>query len=99
MVKWRVLLRRRRLLLLLRRQRIFAYQFDGKRYDAGTPLGLLKAAVELALQHPDLGPEFKEFLRGLQLGRNQRNHAKVRRTLVVGREAGDEPRGPRVADV
>ncbi|MBI3952950.1 MAG: UTP--glucose-1-phosphate uridylyltransferase GalU [Chloroflexi bacterium] len=54
--------------LLLRGQRIFAYQFEGTRYDAGTPLGFLKASVELALQHPELGPQFRQFLRRLDLG-------------------------------
>jgi len=57
--------------LLLRRQRIFAYQFEGTRYDAGTPLGFLKASVALALQHPELGAEFRQFLRHLDLGHDK----------------------------
>ena len=61
--------------LLLRRQRIFAYQFEGTRYDAGTPLGFLKASVALALQHPELGPEFRQFLRHLDLGHDKGHDA------------------------
>ncbi|OGO50719.1 MAG: UTP--glucose-1-phosphate uridylyltransferase [Chloroflexi bacterium RBG_16_68_14] len=55
------------LALLLRRQPVFAYRFQGRRYDTGRPLGLLKASVELALQRPDMGPELRRYLRGLDL--------------------------------
>ena len=48
--------------LLLRQQKVYAYQFEGKRYDTGKPLGLLQASVELALSSPDFGVEFAEFL-------------------------------------
>ena len=55
------------LALLLKRQPVYAYEFEGKRYDAGTPLGFLKASVELALRRPDLGNAFREYLRKLDL--------------------------------
>ena len=45
----------------------YAYAFEGKRYDAGTTMGWLKASVELALQRPDLGSEFRTYLAGLEL--------------------------------
>ena len=51
--------------LLLKQQAIYAYEFDGVRYDAGTPSGWLKATVALALKHPDLGQELREYLRQL----------------------------------
>ena len=44
-------------------QEVYAYEFEGTRYDAGTTMGWLKASVELALQRPDLGPEFRAYLR------------------------------------
>ncbi len=47
-------------------QEVFAYEFEGTRYDAGTTMGWLKASVELALQRPDLAPEFRTYLAGLQ---------------------------------
>jgi UTP--glucose-1-phosphate uridylyltransferase len=55
--------------LLLQQQDIYAYWFEGRRYDTGTPLGLLKASVDLALRSPDLGPQFAAYLRGLKLHR------------------------------
>ena len=51
--------------LLLQKQAVYGYEFEGKYYDAGTPLGLLKATVSLALNHPEIGAEFKKFLRRL----------------------------------
>ncbi|MBE9501737.1 MAG: UTP--glucose-1-phosphate uridylyltransferase, partial [Chloroflexi bacterium] len=50
---------------LLQKQAVYGYEFEGQRYDAGKTLGLLKATVALALNHPEIGAEFKEFLRGL----------------------------------
>ncbi|HMN74605.1 MAG TPA: UTP--glucose-1-phosphate uridylyltransferase GalU [Burkholderiaceae bacterium] len=52
---------------LLRREKVFAYRYDGKRYDCGSKEGFLKANVELALEHPELGPGFREFLEGLEI--------------------------------
>ena len=53
--------------LLLRSRPIYAFKFDGKRYDAGDKLGFLKATVEFALQRHDLGGPFKEYLKSLKL--------------------------------
>ncbi len=39
--------------------------FDGKRYDMGNKLGILKANVEVALNHKEIGSEFKEYLKEL----------------------------------
>ncbi|BBP45222.1 UTP--glucose-1-phosphate uridylyltransferase [Thiosulfatimonas sediminis] len=39
-----------------------AYQLAAKSYDCGDKLGYLKATVEFAMQHPELGAEFKEWL-------------------------------------
>lgn len=52
---------------LLRSRPIYAYRFDGTRYDAGDKLGFLKATVEYALRRPDLGGPFREYLKGLKL--------------------------------
>jgi UTP--glucose-1-phosphate uridylyltransferase len=52
---------------LLRHERIFAYRFQGKRYDAGEKLGFLQATVEFALKNPELGPAFRDYLRSLNL--------------------------------
>jgi UTP--glucose-1-phosphate uridylyltransferase len=47
---------------LLQTHDIYAWPFEGKRYDAGDKLGFLKATVELAAKHDDLGKEFREYL-------------------------------------
>lgn len=39
-----------------------AYQLESKSYDCGDKLGYLKATVEFAMKHPELGAEFKEWL-------------------------------------
>ena len=52
---------------LMAEQDVFAYAFEGKRYDAGTTMGWLKASVELALERPDIGAEFRRYLAGLDL--------------------------------
>jgi UTP--glucose-1-phosphate uridylyltransferase len=52
---------------LLRSRPIYAYRFEGTRYDAGDKLGFLKATVEFALQRDDLGGPFREYLKSLKL--------------------------------
>ncbi len=52
---------------LMRREKVFAYRYQGQRYDCGSKEGFLQANVELALTHPQLGPGFREFLKSLAL--------------------------------
>jgi len=52
---------------LLRTRPLYAYRFEGTRYDAGDKLGFLKATVEFALRRRDLGGPFREYLKGLKL--------------------------------
>jgi UTP--glucose-1-phosphate uridylyltransferase len=51
--------------LLLKEQKVVACEFEGVRYDTGTPQGWLEATIALALSHPDHGPKLKEYLRKL----------------------------------
>ena len=44
---------------------VWAYCFEGKRYDVGDKLGFLKATVEFALRRPDLGGPFRYYLEEL----------------------------------
>jgi UTP--glucose-1-phosphate uridylyltransferase len=53
--------------LLLEQQPVYAYMFEGTRYDAGDKLGFLKATVEFALRRTDLGTEFRQYLKSLKL--------------------------------
>ena len=52
---------------LMREEAVYAYRFEGKRYDCGSKLGYLQATVEYALGHPALGREFRKYLRGLDI--------------------------------
>lgn len=51
---------------LLKREAVYGYLFEGKRYDAGDKLGFLKATVELALKRKDLGKPFRRYLKTLK---------------------------------
>ncbi len=48
---------------LLMQEKVYAYHFHGKRYDCGSKLGYLEAMVEFGLNHPEIGPDFAEYLR------------------------------------
>jgi UTP--glucose-1-phosphate uridylyltransferase len=54
---------------LLSEESVYAYEFEGKRYDCGNKLGYLQATVEYGLKHETLGPKFTEYLKtiGAQL--------------------------------
>ncbi len=47
---------------------VYAYAFEGQRYDLGDKLGFLKATVEFALRREDLGEPFKDYLKQLAKG-------------------------------
>lgn len=51
--------------VLARQDAVYAYDFEGKRYDVGDKLGFLKATVEYALRREDLGEPFKAYLKEL----------------------------------
>ncbi|MDQ2736822.1 MAG: UTP--glucose-1-phosphate uridylyltransferase GalU [Pseudomonadota bacterium] len=52
---------------LLKHEKVFAYRYQGKRYDCGSKEGFLQANVELALANAELGPDFRSYLRSLDL--------------------------------
>jgi UTP--glucose-1-phosphate uridylyltransferase len=47
---------------LLEHEAVYAYPFDGIRYDCGSKLGYLRATVEYGLRHPELGAGFSAYL-------------------------------------
>jgi UTP--glucose-1-phosphate uridylyltransferase len=47
---------------LLATEKVLAYAYEGKRYDCGSKVGFLQASVELALAHPEVGAEFRDYL-------------------------------------
>jgi len=52
---------------LLKRRPFYAVRLEGARHDAGDKLGFLVATVEFALKRPDLAPQFRDYLRSLEL--------------------------------
>jgi UTP--glucose-1-phosphate uridylyltransferase len=46
-------------------QRVFAYDFEGNRFDVGEKLGFVKTTIEFALQHEDLQKEVIEVMEEL----------------------------------
>lgn len=45
----------------------YGCEVKGAWYDCGNKLGYMKGAVHFALRHPEIGPEFKEYLKGLKI--------------------------------
>ena len=52
---------------LRKTEEIFAYSFEGRRYDCGSKNGYLEANVEIALQHDEMADKFKSFLKNLNV--------------------------------
>ena len=50
---------------LLHEEQVLAYEFSGRRHDCGSKLGYLVATVEYGLRHPELGDQFRDYLREL----------------------------------
>ena len=53
--------------LLAQESGLYAYNYEGKSYDAGDKLGFLKATVEIGLENKEFGGEFREYLRALKV--------------------------------
>ncbi len=51
-------------------QRVFAYEFEGKRYDVGEKLGFIETTIEFALEKEELREELLKFM-AIKLGLNQ----------------------------
>jgi UTP--glucose-1-phosphate uridylyltransferase len=58
---------------LLASEAVYAYQFEGKRYDCGSKLGYLQATVEYGLNHESLGKDFEKYLLTLAESRRGRS--------------------------
>ena len=52
---------------LMETEGVHAYQYEGRRYDCGSKDGFLEATVDFALRNEQLGPGFREYLKGLKL--------------------------------
>jgi UTP--glucose-1-phosphate uridylyltransferase len=52
---------------LLKSEKVYGFNFEGIRHDAGDKFGMLKATVDFALKRDDLGPAFRDYLKSLSL--------------------------------
>ncbi|MCD9022370.1 UTP--glucose-1-phosphate uridylyltransferase GalU [Cohnella silvisoli] len=48
---------------LMQEQSVYAYNFQGKRYDTGEKLGYLKTIIDFALERPDLKDDIRQYLK------------------------------------
>ncbi len=53
---------------LMQEEAVHAWQFLGTRYDCGSRYGYLRATVQFALKHPEVGMAFRDYLATLNLG-------------------------------
>ncbi|MEO1923591.1 MAG: sugar phosphate nucleotidyltransferase [Nautiliaceae bacterium] len=49
--------------LLNKKNSIYAYRFEGLRFDTGNKLEYLKATLHFAIKHPEVGKDFEEYLK------------------------------------
>jgi len=74
---------------LMREEAVYAYRFNGKRYDCGSKLGYLQATVEYALGHPALGKEFRRYLKGLNADAAEFREETVQAIQRAARRGGN----------
>ena len=56
--------------MLLQKEEVYAYKFQGKRYDAGDKLGYVKAIIDFALEREDLKEDVRRYLQDLRIFQN-----------------------------
>ena len=76
---------------LMGEEAIYAYRFEGKRFDCGSKLGYLQATVEFALAHPQVADGFRRYLRGLDVSRLP-SAQRARKPRRAGAKAQGRPR-------
>lgn len=52
---------------IAKKDKVYGYEIEGKRYDAGNKMGLIMATIDFALKRKDLGPQLKKYIRSLDL--------------------------------
>ena len=53
--------------MLLKDNKVYAYKFEGKRYDIGSKAGYVEAFIDLALSRDDLKDEISQYIKSLKL--------------------------------
>lgn len=52
---------------LCKEEAVYAYSFEGRRYDCGSKQGYLEATVDYALEHPEVKDDFRAYLKTLKI--------------------------------
>jgi UTP--glucose-1-phosphate uridylyltransferase len=52
---------------LSKEEPVYAYQYEGERFDTGQPLGLLKASIALSMNREDIGQDLRAYIKSLSL--------------------------------
>lgn len=50
---------------MMKENKVYAYEFDGRRYDMGDKFGALTATVDFALNRPEFSERFKSYLKSV----------------------------------
>ena len=48
-------------------EKVFAYEFEGERFDCGNKFGFMKATIQYGLNHKEISPQLKEYLQNIKL--------------------------------
>jgi len=48
------------------KEKVYAYEFKGKRFDCGNKFGFMKATIEYGLNHEEIAPKLKEYLKNMK---------------------------------
>ena len=67
---------------LLKEEQVLAYRYAGTRYDCGSKLGYLQAAVVFGQRHPEIGKAFKKILPGLLSRDEAQTHDEASVTMA-----------------
>ena len=48
------------------KEKVYAYEFEGKRFDCGNKFGFMKATIEYGLNHEEIAPKLREYLKNMK---------------------------------
>ncbi|KAF1048835.1 MAG: UTP--glucose-1-phosphate uridylyltransferase [Herbaspirillum frisingense] len=69
---------------LLAEEQILAYRYEGQRFDCGSKLGYLKAAVAMGIKHSEVGSNFAHFLRDFKADHDLQQAAQLKVAAAMG---------------
>ena len=51
----------------IKQEKVYAYEFEGKRFDCGNKFGFMKATIEYGLNHEEISLELKEYIKNIRI--------------------------------